>query len=270
MARSREEIEAEMLALKAQFPQLASLNSNSSEAEWMTWIHIVSSLMHMQDKRLDDHQARVTDIASRAVGTSSRWYQVTVLQYQHGYLIEWDNATLQYKYPVTDVAALVVKRCAIEDPAGLVRIKVAKLDASGLPTPLDSPELEGLQSYMGKVAGAGDFLEFINQEADSLKLYMDVDYDPQVTLNTVKSAVEQVVTSYIANLPFNAQLRLTSLIDAIQQVNGVVDARIGLAEGKPLNQTYSTITSTYVARAGHMRIDPVFPLSNTITYNVAQ
>ena len=268
--RTREEIEQEMLALKNQFPQLAGLNSNSSEAEWKLWINIVSQMLHAQDNRLIDHTNQVEAIAARAVGTSTRWYQAVALQYQQGYQIEWTEDELRYGYAVIDEDAKVVKRCAIEEPSGTVRIKVAKLDSAGLPEPLDAAELAGFQSYMEKISGAGDFLEFVNQEADSLKIFIEVDYDPQISQVAVRTNVEEAVTSFIANLPFHGQLRLTYLIDQIQTVEGVIGVRVTQAEGQPLNESYTAFTSIYIARAGHMKIDPAFPLSNTVTYQIAQ
>lgn len=266
MARKLSEIKQEILDQKAQQPELAGLNSSSSEAIWMLWVNLTAYIIWLQENLWDAHKVEVDLIAGRAVPGTVRWYQYIALQYQEGYSLEWNAEKLQYEYPVIDEAAKIVKRSSVREFGGIVQLKFAKLDADDKPEPLDAAEKAAFNSYMYKVKFAGTFLQEISEPSDLLKLNIDVYYDPIRIIVNVQSAVELAINNYISDLPFDSELRLSKIVDEIQLVDGVVDVANLVAEAKHGTLNYSPISVAYVTFAGHMKIDPAFPLSSTINY----
>lgn len=265
MARSLQEIKQEILDQKAQQPELAGLNSTSSKAHWMLWVNIVAFVLWIQDKLWDIHREEVREIAQRAVPGTVRWYQFIATQFQSGYELEWNEDSLQYEYPEIDEEAQIVKRAAVREFGGVVQIKFAKLDG-GSPVPLDAAEKAAFNSYMRKIKFAGTFLQEISEPGDLLKITMDIYYDPLSFLFTVRQNVEAAITNYVADLPFDSELRLSKLVDQIQLVEGVVDISDVQAEAKHGSLSYQPIDVSYVAFAGHMQIDPANPLSLSLRF----
>ena len=215
---------------KAQQPELAELNSSSTEAIWVLWVNMTAFIIWLQENLWDAHVIEIQEIAGRAVPGTVRWYQYIALQYQEGYSLEWNNERLQYEYPVIDESAKIVKRSSVREFGGIVQIKYAKLDADNNPEPLNPGEKAAFNSYMYKVKFAGTFLQEISEPGDLLKLNMDVYYDPIGLVNNVRSAVEAAINNYIYNLPFDSELRISKIIDQIQLVRSVVDDKNVSAE----------------------------------------
>ncbi len=191
--------------------------------------------------------------------------------FQYGDALHWiDN---KYKYLTINIANQIIKRAAVIEAGGQVRIKVAKLDLLGLPAPLSVAEVTAFKAYIGQIKFAGTKISVISREADLLKISFDVTHDPLVVngsgeliIDPSTKPVEKAINDYIQNLPFNGILNLTSLTDAIQKAEGVIDPVLNSAEGKYGALAYQTIVKNYNADAGHMKIDPAYPLSLTINY----
>lgn len=265
MARTIEEIRDSILAEKANHPELDAFNSTSATALWRLWIYVVAVSIWIHETLWDVHRAEVEEIAARAVPGTTRWFQYITLQYQDGYTLEWDGSLLQYVYSTLDEAAMIVKRAAVREIGGTVRVKVAKLSGT-TPIPLSAPEKLGVESYLSKVKPAGTFVDVVSLPADYLRLQMKVYYDPNVQASVVQAAVEKAIVSYIESLPFDGDLRLTNLVDAVQVVPGVVDPIVNQAEARYGSLSFFVFDESYIPQAGYMAIDPAFPLSSTIGY----
>ena len=181
-------------------------------------------------------------------------------------------ANNKYGYTL-NVANQIIKRAAVLEAGGIVRIKVAKLDSGSLPAALTTAERTGFSNYISKIKFAGTNIAITSNAADLLKIEYDVVYDPLVVDGTgqlIATAgtypVVDAINSFIQNLPFNGILNLTALTDAIQKATGVVDPTLTSAQAKYGALAYSTIVKNYTADAGHMIIDPANPLSTTINY----
>ncbi|MDT8337180.1 MAG: hypothetical protein RQ856_05055 [Candidatus Izemoplasmatales bacterium] len=186
-------------------------------------------------------------------------------------MLLWINNKFQYN--TIDVSKQIIKRAAVIEGAGQVRLKVAKLDGNNLPIPLTLSELNAFQNYINKIKFAGTDITITSRTSDLLKLQMDVFYDPLVIdanggliNNPAIKPVEVAINDFISNLSFNGKLVLTSLVDAVQQVNGVNNPVLISAEAKFGQLNYTPINVDYTADAGHLKIDAAFPLSTTINY----
>lgn len=240
------------------------LNSSSKVAKWRLFAYLVALAIWTLEVLWDMFKKEIQEIVDKSPAGTSQWYQDQVFDYQEGYALTYIND--KYQYTTIDEAAKIVKLCAvIERNDGVLLIKVAKLSANN-PVPLTTVEYNALQGYLQKIKFAGTPIALISDVADLLKIVGEVFYDPLFPLPTLKTNVEQAVTNYIKNLPFNGVFKVNSLIDAVQEVQGVTDFVPSAVEAKYGALPYTNVTRTYIANAGYLGIDSAFPLSSALTY----
>lgn len=284
MARSISEIYNEMVSEKETMTELTSLlpetdnaetlledvNSGSKVAKWRLffWIHAVSIWVH--EKLFDTHKAEIEARANELITAVPLWYRDQCFLFQYGHSLAWDGT--RYGYETDDPESKIIKRAAVIEAGGQVRIKVAKL-VSELPAALSAGELAAFELYINQIKVAGTNVAVISRDADLLKIEYDVYYNELVMTGDGElidepgvKPVEDAINSYIQSLPFNGVLSLTKLTDAVQEAQGVVDPILTSAAAKYGALPYSTIERIYVADAGHMKIDPAFPLETQINY----
>jgi hypothetical protein len=284
MARTIEQIYAALVFEKINQPTLISLQpaiddeqtllsdltTPSRVAVWRLWLFITAVAIYVHETLWDLFKAEVEEIASKAVAGTPRWYQEQCFKFQYGDTLQWiDN---KYQYSIIDPTKQIVKRAAVVEVGNQVRIKVAKLSGSAV-VPLTSAELAAFDAYIHQIKFAGTNTATLSRVPDLLKVYFKIYYDPLVLTPTgalITDAgtfpAEAAIQNYIANLPFNGDLVLTNLVDAVQVAVGVVNPILLSAEAKYGALPYATIVEKYNPDAGHMAIDPAFLLSTTITY----
>jgi len=250
---------------------LNDLTSTSKVAIWRLTFWVTSFLIWWHEKLFDLHKEEIETRAAELITGTALWYRDQSFVFQHGDVITWNGN--KFTYPVITASNRIIKRAAVIEVGGQVRIKVAKLDGAGLPIPLTASEKTSFEGYIQKIKFAGTNVAIISKSADLLKLSVKVYYDPlvldlngELISSPGTKPVEDSITSHIASLPFNGKLNLALLTDAIQLSAGVVTPFITSAEAKYDVHPYSPIQDKYTAEAGHMKIDPAFPLSTTITY----
>lgn len=242
---------------------LTDITTGSKVAIWRLWAWITAVAIWAHEKQWDVFKASVDAVAASAVPGTPKWYRDQALKFQYGYQLQWLDNT--FSYDTIDEAAKIIKRAAVIEAGGQVRVKVAKLSGSN-PVPLSSAELTAFTAYMKQIRFAGTNLAATSGNADLLKIGYTVYYDPLIAEATVKSAVEAAINSHISNLEFNGKLILTKLTDAIQEVTGVINPVLTLAQAKFGGNPYASIVNEYQSDAGYITIDPAFPLSTQITY----
>ncbi|WP_107039977.1 hypothetical protein [Brumimicrobium mesophilum] len=206
---------------------------------------------------------------------NTAWYASQALKYQHGDTLVWNTTTEVYEYAVENTTLQIVRYAKAVDLGAYVLMKVAKEGVNG-PEKLSVPELDAFKAYMNEVKFAGVELVIVSRDADDLKVYYNVFYNPLV-MNADGSLlsdpsifpVEDAIVLYAKNLDFDAMFNITQLTDRIQLADGVVSPIFESASGKSGGQPYSAITSYYESNSGYMAIDPAFSLSTTITYTPA-
>lgn len=290
MARKSQEIfdllKAEMVA----FPELAALvsdvdnaqelfvklSTNSPVANWdlMTWIMAVCSAS--TEAEVEHSLAQIiVELEKRKYGTAG-WYVAEALKFQLGDTITWQLGN--YFYNPVNVDLRVVKHAAVVAIAQGIRLKLAKVVGAQL-GPMSGPELTAVTAYFNdQVIGikpAGVQLIVTTGAADLVKMTVRVVRNPQVLASDgslltdgAVFPVEDAIKNYIQYLAFNGELNLTKLEDAIQFVDGVVDVEIDSAEYKYGAFPYAAIDLAYNPDAGYAKIDPLFPLSGSITYSL--
>lgn len=253
---------------------LEDASSTSKVASWRFLIYLMAYAINILEQMFDSFKNEIIDLSESKETGTARWYQQEALKFQFGVgLLTWNGK--KFVYDVIDTSVRIVAQAAVVESGGIVTIKVAK-ESGGLYIPLTSgasSEMEAFNDYIDAIKFAGVWVNTISQAHDEMKLYLKIYYDPQVLASdgSLLSAgstfpVEDTVNDYLRNIPFNSTFNVTELIDLLQATNGVKNPFFTSAEAKPTGGTYTAVTETYVAEAGHMRIDTGFALSTTITY----
>lgn len=253
---------------------LQDLTTTSKVGIWRLFLWTVAVAIWAHEVLFDRYEAKILDLKYKLITHTPIWWQLRALEFQFGDTLVWNGA--QFVYDPIDVSARIVKRSAVVTSSGVVRIKVAKLDGDGLPIPLSGPEITAFTAFANEQAPAGINVIVISADPDLLKVEYTVYYDPLVlapdgSLLTDPAVfpVENAINAHIRNLPFNGVLNLTALTDSVQAAEGVTDPILTTAAAKYGLTAYVTIDANYIAYAGHMKIDPAFPLSSSITYLLA-
>lgn len=249
---------------------LNDLNSPSRVARWRHMLWVVAVALWVHEKLWDAFRAEIDRIVAGSHVGTIRWYVEKAKAFQYGYDLTITNNVPLYAEDVP--SSRIIARAAGKENGSIVLVKVAKLSGTDL-VPLSTPELEAFDAYIDEVKMAGTVVNVISALPDLLKVGMSVYYDPLVMaadgtliLDPATRPVDVAIHNYLANLPFNGFVVLTSLVDAVQQAIGVVNPVATSVQAKHGFFPYSTILVQYETYAGHLVIDPANDLTTTITY----
>lgn len=262
MARTIIEIRDELLAEKAGQPVLDTLTSTSLTSVWRLMIYIVAVAIWSLEKIFDLFRTEIEDTIALLKPHSLRWYAYKAKNFLYGY-----NLVLESDYydtsALTDTqieTASIIKHAAVTEQVRGLRVKVAK-ETSGDLAALDAGELLAFTEYMERIKDAGVKLLITSDVADSLKLNLQVYYNPLV-LNangerldgTNPTPVQNAVKNYLKNLPFNGVFVTEYLTDVLQKVDGVVIPHVLDANAQYGALPYSSFVVKYTPDAGYLRI----------------
>jgi len=275
MARSIDEIYDAIITEKETFPSLDGLEpkpddsqtflddltSNSKVAIWRLWYRAVAVAINVHESLFDTFELEVEDRGDELITGTARWYAGEVLLFQNSDSLVFNNATRKFEYVPVIPANQIIKRVAVIDTGAQVRIKVAKLLA-GKPEPLTAPELTAFETYLGQIKFAGTSTAVTSAVADDFIVDMFIHYDAQVLANDGSLLsnpgtfpVIDAIEGFVENLPFNGVLNLTSLVDAVQLADGVLDIVLNSASAKFGFLPFTPINKNYIPDAGHLLLD---------------
>jgi len=194
------------------------------------WFSIVASAIWVLESLFDAFREDVDAKISTAVLASIPWYHKIALEFQYGDQLVFDEETQQYVYPEIHPNKQVVKYAACRDVGGGVYVLAAGASSSGTPVALDADVLTAFESYLNQRKPAGVIVEVGSYAPDRVRVFADVQYNPQV-INAAGELVEDssvrpvddAIRAYLRNIEYGGVLNKTALVDAIQAVPGVVD-----------------------------------------------
>ncbi len=275
MARTADQILAQIQAEKAARTELGQLTSLSNTAIYFLWMVITSNVLAFFERLMDLFKADVQAIQdSKQYGTDEWWFDI-VLAYQHGDLLAFINNV--YQYPVIDATKQIIKFCSITAQGGKVQIKAAA-STGGQPTVLTVDQINGLTDYLQQKRPSGSKWVVQSLQADTLKIFGNIYYNASGDINIIKPAVKAAIQTFLLDLNtasstatnrnFDGTLFVNKLIDAIQAVPGVIDNQFDLLQiaAKNGGDPYVVFTSSYEPKSGYFMIDPDFDLDTTLTY----
>ena len=241
MARTIEQIQNEILKAKETEASLNGLNSTSKVAIWRLWAYITAFVIWTLEKIFDEHKKEVSEALSEQKPHTARWYRNKALAFQYGFDLHsetdlFDN-TGKSKEEIEN--SKIVKYSAVvesETESRLI-VKIAT-EQGGELQPISQAQKASFDAYINEIRDAGVRITTINYLPDILKLQMKIYRDPLVldengqSILTGEKPVEKAIKEYFKKLPFNGELVLAHLVDALQQVEGVKIPHIILAESK--------------------------------------
>ena len=276
MARTIQEIQELIYQAKAQEPALNELNSTSKVAIWRLWVYIIAVAIWSLEKLFDLHRADIDKRLAELKPHTARWYRSKALAFQYGFdlLTDCDKFNNTGHTEEQIEASKIVKYSAVvESPnEGRLIVKIAGEQGEQL-QPITDAQKQAFEAYLQEIKDAGVRLSVVNYQPDVLHLQMKIIYDPLVLDSNGQSIihatkpVEDTVKSYLKRLPFNGELVLAHLIDALQQAEGVKIPHLVLAQSKNITsggsyRAFETIEISKIPTAGYFTIDNF----NDITY----
>lgn len=276
MARSIQDIQQLIYAQKAQEPALESLNSTSKVAIWRLWVYIISVAIWSLEKLFDLHRTDIDKRLTELKPHTARWYRSKALAFQYGFGLSLDSDKYNNQWFTEEQieASKIIKYSAVVESKneGRLIIKIAGEQGEQL-QPITERQKQAFEAYLQEIKDAGVRLSVVNYQPDILHLQMKIVYDPLVldsngqSITNATNPVETAIKDYLKHLPFNGELVLAHLIDALQQAEGVKIPHLVLAQSKNITSSgeygaFETIEISKIPTAGYFTIDNY----NDITY----
>ena len=233
---------------------------------------IVAACCHVLEVVFDQFRKDVEGRIATAVVASVPWYHRMALAFQYGDGLVLNERTQQYEYASIDEGKQVVKYAAVRDRGSSVQILVSG-DENGCPKALSNDVLTVFKQYMNRVKVAGVVLNISSRESDELRVNATVYIDPLV-LNTQgekladgSMPVETAIEEHLKRIAYGGTFNKTKLVDALQEVEGVVDVELGVCEYEDVetgnwtaisSNNYTGDSGSYIAKG----------LSERLTYVV--
>ncbi len=269
MARSINDIQTLIYQAKAQEPALNELNSTSKVAIWRLWVYIIAVAIWSLEKLFDQHRADIDKRLAELKPHTARWYRSKALAFQYGFdlLPDSDKFNTQGHTEEAIEASKIVKYSAVIESKneGRLIVKIAGEQGDQL-QPITDAQRQSFEAYLQEIKDAGVRLSVVNYQPDILHLQMKIVYDPLVLDSNGQSIihatkpVEEAIKEYLKRLPFNGELVLAHLIDALQQAEGVKIPHLVLAQSKNITSNgeygaFETIEISKIPTAGYFTID---------------
>ena len=261
MARTTQEILTEMDAIQATIPELAAANSTSQMSFFGLLKNMWALLVQLVESSWDTLQSDVnTVLEAKRIG-NTQWYAEMAKKFQYGDAVTVINNEVTYGV-IDSEKQLVTQAACVEDlVSGRLLLKVVKGPELAR-TNLSDQELTAFKQYLNEFKFAGVQVDVISRREDQLKLFATVKYDRQVLaangtslIEPTKKPVEEAVSAYLRNLPFNSVVSWTMLTDYMQTIPGVLDFVVTGSEIAPFaTNAWSAFQREVVSTAGHCKL----------------
>lgn len=262
MARSIEYWYNEIVGEKNRQPGLAGITSTSKVSTFALLGWVFAFVAFLLDGFFDTHKEEVDNKITSEKPHRSNWYQTLALNFQYGQtfnrdLEKYENAGL------TDdqvEAQKIVAQAAVTEVSGRLRIKVAR-EVDGELSPLSEEQLLAFTSYIEKTKDAGVKINKDSLPADSLKLDIDIFYDPLILRadgsridGNAATPVPDATRQYLRQLPFDGEYSNSRLHDQLAQVDGVVLPVVKSALVKFGLYPFQLVDERYIPDGGYLRV----------------
>lgn len=245
MARTVSQIHKLMLDDIASNEVLSSkLSSNSLYALFRAFTYIIAVAIFIFEGFFDQHKSEIDSAIFNQKSGRLSWYKTMALAFQFGFDLVPDkdyfdngNATAEQIE-----ASKIIKYAAVgeTDNESRIIIKIAGEVGGVLSNFTDPTQVEAIEAYFQEIKWPG-LLTIINYKADQLYLNIQIKRDALLINSNGQSIlngnfpVNDAISEFMKELPFNGELRLSALVDKLQKVPGVIDATIFSAQSAWIN-----------------------------------
>jgi hypothetical protein len=262
MARSIEYWYNECVGEKNRQPGLAGITSTSKLSIFGLLAWVFSFVAWLLDNLFDLHKGECGTLIAAEKAHRPEWYKSLALAFQHGQAFnvvtqKFDNTGLT---EAEIEAQKIVAQASVTEVDGRLRMKVARM-VDGDFAPLDEEQLAAFAAYMEKAKDFGVNIKKESLPADSLKLDLDIFYNPLVLRadgsridGNGSTPVIDAVRQYLRELRFDGEYANSRLNDKLQGVEGVELPVIKSALSKYGSRPYSLIDERYIPDAGYLRL----------------
>lgn len=225
----------------------------------------VATAMWTNQQLFVQHKIDIAQLLNGQRAHTPNWYAHKAKEFQFGMELVseadyYDNTGLSAEQIVE--MQVVKYSAAVESlDKNILYLKVAT-DNNGIRQPLQPSQLTAFKNYLNSVQDAGVRISVINDQADDMKLTIDIYYDPQVLDESGKrldgeadTPVQDAVRNYLNNLSFNGMYTNQALVDTLQMVQGVDVAELKNAASRYGAYTdFKPIDAREIAHAGYYKI----------------
>jgi hypothetical protein len=242
MARTINQVMAQVIAEKETHTSLAQLNSPSAVAIWRMWVYVFAVCVVVLEKLIDVFKADFEVTASQSIAGTPAWIAYMIKKWQSGDIIQLNLDSnspgfLTFYYPVVNLAKQIVTRVYVATGVNkTVNIKVAKGTTA---TALTTTEKNELSGYIRQFLPAGVTFNLVSVDGDKIAISANIYFDGQYSI-TIKDSVKNALLNYLANLDFNGVIKVSKIQDVIQAIAGVNDVVITDIQIRNYSQAYGT------------------------------
>ncbi|WP_295668640.1 hypothetical protein [uncultured Mucilaginibacter sp.] len=250
MARTVAEIQTGIFDSITSDGNLSGLTSTSKVAIFRLFVYVVAFAIWTLELLFDTHYAEVQTVIQQDKAHTPSWYRTKALAFQYGFALIPDTDVYDNTGYTADqvLASQIIKYSAVTSNGGQILIKTAT-ETAGVLAPITTGQKASLDAYFKEISDCGVKYIVVNNLPDILLLTMHIFIDPLVLLADGMSIlngnypVQDTINAYMKLLPFNGELVLAHLVDALQQAEGVNIPNIINAE----SQVIDINTGTYLA-----------------------
>lgn len=231
--------------------------------------HVVAFVIATFEQTLDSAKAYILSLFATRKTHTLGWYETKAKEYQHGHSLVsekdyYDNTGLTEEQiaeaQVIKYAAAIEVYDHVANLKG-IRIKTATI-VDGQLAKVPDVQLAGFSTFMEIVKDAGNKIYKSSDDPDSLKLEMDIYYNPLVLAadgkrldGTNDTPVLEAINNFLlSGMVFNGWFITSKLVDKLQQVDGVTIPHVVSIQARYGELEYFDIAVRYQPDAGYLRI----------------
>ena len=223
--------------------------------------YIYAATAYVIEQMFDQFRADVDERIDANIVPTVRWYHSSALAFQYGDSLVYDPEKFRFRYSTYDETKRMVKYAAVKDRGGSIQILVSG-DKNNLPEPLSDDVLTAFKSYMNSIKIAGVILSIQSIPADDIRINAIIEVDPMtinasgIRLSDGSKPVVIAINKYLNSIEYGGNFNKTKLVDAIQNVEGVIDVEITECKAKSAstedynvinNNNYTAISGCFIA-----------------------
>ena len=219
-------------------------------------IYIVAVAARTLEWLFDQFKEDVEERIAAALPGTVSWYWNKVMEFQEGYELN-ENA----RYDEIDLESRIVKYCSVTEVDNGIIVKV---NGEGY-SQFNPSQLQSLQAYVDTVKFAGTTAAVFSYEPDTLDIELNIWRDPMLldanmfSIQSGENEIRMAIEGYLNGIKYGGVFNKTKLIDAVQQVEGVLDVTIEdgniYCPGDDSDHPMDSFEQNFRSYGGHFNLD---------------
>lgn len=193
-------------------------------------IYVVAAAIWAKDTLFADWLNAVERTADGTRYGTYRWWVNMAKKFQVGD-IQTSVIDGFVGYETIDESKRIITAATVIQDGRNLTVKVAKSDGNNGLEQLTTDELGQFRAYVQNVKPIGIVVNVESKPAAQVRLVATVRYNAAKSEDEVKQEVEDAVSEYLANLGFGGTLYVSRIIEAIMDIDGVLDVRVPILGG---------------------------------------